>query len=157
MNNPIESYLGSNINKFPYEVVEMDSDYESKTFFVSDQEMTFLYTTVDLVIIQTDSGGGIQSISTDFKKIISEQYYEELLLVLGQPDQIQKAGVLIDEDSEILESGVSAISKTSQLEECQFSEKPMFIRWNKLDFNIVFVLIHEQRSTHLTVSKKKDN
>ncbi|TMM59150.1 hypothetical protein FEE95_06880 [Maribacter algarum] len=155
MNNPIEGFLGLNISELPYPAIEMDSEEGIKTYVVSDQEMVFLFKEVSLIIIETDNKGIIKSISTDFKEIIDEDYYKDLVDKLGKPDQIKKMSAIINEDSEVLDSGNTAISTTGYLEECQFVDKPMFIKWNKLDKDIVFSIFHDQGNTHLTINSSE--
>ena len=152
----IEDLIGKNIIDVPYNFTELNSDNGSTTYFASDLNCTFFSKPVKISVVSTDSNKNIETVSTDFKEVMDSEFYQLLVEKYGIPNSVLKSKVIVNEESKILPDGVNVKSKSGTLEECKFEDHPLFIRWDKPKFRMIFTLQYELNRTELTIQRTPD-
>lgn len=151
----IEDYIGMNISDIPFQYQEFNSEKDSgdKTFVIPDCSISFFSNKIELMIVITDKENIIKSISTDFNMIMDKALFDEISKKYGAPKNMNKIKEISSEQSGILESDTTFKSIGGTMEECEFDEKPLFIKWSKANFQMIFTLNHEANKTELTIRK----
>lgn len=159
MNGPIEELLGKNIDHISHDVIILDQRENSneRYYLLKDIEYSFLSESSNIVVLTTNLKGVIESISTDFLKVIDLFFYNELVEEYGPPDYILRIKNVVKKENEIHEGGIESISTSGKLEECSFEDNPMFIQWHKPNLKIVLTIHRELNKTELSITSfKKD-
>ena len=147
-----DDFLGKNIKNISYDLTEVDS--ELKTYSLSNQKVDFLSKSIDQVILTTNKNNIIVSIGAEFEGIFDKNFFNELVLAYGEPSHMLKNSKIINEKTETLEKGVTAKSSESELVECKFEDKPMFILWNMPNKKITITMQRPISKTFVVIKKK---
>jgi len=134
-------------NDFKNDIFRKDFYYISNEFV----KKNFYNMSYNCFSIQIDSKNNLKSITIYFNEMINNEFYKSFIKVYGNPNSIQVIenrnyeGEWVD-----VEDGHKVRRATFKLREGSFEEKPLFILWNKKEYQIKAFLRHKSNISELT-------
>ena len=152
----IENTIGVN-----FEVKNYAKENSKIKFYTPYNYETFDFYTIPskhISVITKDDDKTVESITIHFNSIINRSFYDAFIAHYGEPDKILiiKNKQLEDEATITDDIGSWQGKKyTIDLREGVFEENPLYIIWEKDDYQIKAFLRHEQNISEITFSLPK--
>ncbi len=144
--------LGKHISEIS--VTYSNSGGDMYTIIMSNEYLGKQYNNI---YVSTDKKEIVQNFSIYIDEIIDRQFYDLMIKEYGEPEVIYKAGEIISQEkTKTYDDGLKMQSTTSTLKECTFEESPLFIIWNKEEYDIEVGLGNENdtfKKTRITFGK----
>lgn len=152
---PFEELIGKNISEVK---AILDKDFENKLFgedfyYTRSKNIEFYYgIPYNNISIQTDVNKNIRSISIYFQEILDVNFYNSFIIDYGKPDNIQVIDSLTVEQEYFNPNNHTQNLKIGKFKtkKGEFIENPIFIIWEKRDYQIKMFFRREQNNTEIT-------
>lgn len=153
--------IGGNISE-AYKAVDDSFKTDDNThdiYFMASESYKFFYNTPAHYILISNDNNIVDSVTFYFHGIIDETFYNTFVNDFGAPSTIQ-----VIENVETLSAGERTNDSFSQYlkksfvetREGTFEEKPLYMIWNKKDYQIKILLKHKQNISEITFRLPKE-
>nr|WP_299171141.1 hypothetical protein [uncultured Allomuricauda sp.] len=106
----------------------------------------------DMVYVATDDDGFIESATIYHQELMNHYFYYTLVDNYGNPSNILVIDELLSrEEDEVDNQNIS--DSNFSMKEGNFEDKPTYIIWNKMDYEIFILLNRENNKTSITFRK----
>ncbi len=153
-----ESLIGKDISYANLILIEEGFKYHKplkNPFYTSDNYKWLCGIPYNMISIITDDKNIVTSITIHLHKLIDSKFYDLFIMDYGDPNTIQVIdgydfiGKWTEEESE---EGFGSKSRkiTFKMKEGTFEENPLFMIWNKENYQIKVLLKDEQNISEIT-------
>lgn len=160
VNNQYEYLLGKNINEVELSGIKPQKDnlISNKYLYLFDIPVKYHNNDIYTIFITTDENDKINQLKINLLALINESFFNVLVDQYGKPDNILIIDKVISNSGENLNPKSSyeqyVQKRAFKTREGNFQEKPIYIIWNKDDFQITFLMKYKQNTTEITFKKK---
>ncbi|WP_422860237.1 hypothetical protein ACOKFD_04990 [Flagellimonas sp. S174] len=135
-----------------YKLISVDKENNSRMYFVQSDDEIFSKADIRGIIITTDDNDTVERIMVDFKTVMDEDLFLDIVKQYGTPHKMFCKDTLLYENSGSLD-GLEFNESDYSLKECGFENKPVCIVWKKDEIKLKFTMAYEPHKMQLIVTK----
>lgn len=152
----VEKFLKKDIGylKKEFSLVRNETISENEINYTAISSIIYKEKKCRSFFISTDLNGIINSIFFGINGEIDKNIFESMVLEYGKPDKMLKVEKVFEKE-EKEGNEYSSTTQRGSLRECTFQENPIFIIWNKPNFEIKISINSTQNSYLINFKLKK--